>query len=58
MDLSSNGLGPLGAKALVEGGAFTASVSHLDARYNALGDEGEAILRDAVKEKPGFELLL
>ena len=35
-----------------------ASVSRLDARYNNLGDEGEAILREVVKEKPGFELLL
>ena len=30
----------------------------LDAQYNNLGDEGEKVLRDAVGEREGFELLV
>ena len=47
-----------GVKALADALSVNTSVSRLDARYNDLGDEGEAILREVVKEKPGFELLL
>ena len=47
-----------GITALADALRVTASVSHLDARANNLGDEGKAILREAVKDKPGFELLL
>ena len=45
-----------GVKALADALSVNPSVSHLDARRNNLGDEGKAILREAVKEKPGFEL--
>ena len=33
------------------------SLTHLDARYNYLG-EGEAVLQEAVKDKLGFKLEL
>ena len=58
VNLASNNIGSEGAKPLADALRINASVSHLDARYNDLGDEGKAILREAVKEKPGFELLL
>ena len=32
--------------------------AQLDVRYNSLGDEGEAALRNAVESKEGFELLM
>ena len=47
-----------GISAIADALRVSASVSHLDARRNNLGDEGKAILREAVKEKPGFELIL
>jgi len=58
LDIQYNRVGPAGAKSVAAMVAVIASVSRLDARVNRLGDEGEAILREAVKEKPGFELLL
>ena len=37
---------------------LTPSLTKLDARFNNLGDEGEAALRKAVEERSGFELKL
>ena len=56
--LTNYGQDMSGVKALADALSVNPSVSHLDARRNNLGDEGKAILREAVKEKPGFELLL
>ena len=56
MDLSSNGLGPLGAKALVEGGAFTASLTSLSLGYNSLGDEGVTAICEAVQSNKEMKL--
>ena len=35
-----------------------ASLTHLNARYNSVGDEGKAVLQEAVKDKVGFKLEL
>ena len=63
LDISDNkltdyGQDMSGVKALADALSVNPSVSHLDARGNNLGDEGKAILREAVKDKLGFELLL
>ena len=47
-----------GIQALADALCVTTSMSYLIAYGNNLGDEGKAILREAVKEKPGFELQL
>jgi hypothetical protein len=38
--------------------AVCASLTQLDVRWNKLGEEGAAVLRKAVKDRSGFELLL
>ena len=59
LNLSGRGLGPADAMLIAPELGAMASVSRLDARFNSnLGYEGKAILREAVKEKPGFELQL
>ena len=58
INLAWNQLGVEGAKALVEGGAFMASLTRLDVSWNSLGGEGEAVLRNAIKGRSGFELKL
>ena len=47
-----------GAKGLGEALAVNASLTHLDARFNNLGAEGQAALKEAVKDKLGFKLEL
>ena len=51
-------MGPLVAKALVEGGAFMASLTVADLRYNKLDAASKQLLLDAVKGKSGFQLRL
>ena len=58
VNLAGNSFGLEGAKPLADALRANTSVSRLDARLSRLDDEGKAILREAVKEKPGFELLL
>ena len=47
-----------GAKAMAEMASVMGSLTKLDARFNNLGDEGEAALRKAVEGRAGFELML
>ena len=56
--LSYRYLGP--AEARVIGGLLTVngSLTELDVRYNDLDDETKTLLRDAVKDKSGFELIV
>ena len=56
VDLSWNGLGPDGANALVDGGAFMGSLTHCDVQFNYLGDEGKKVLQRAAKGKANFKL--
>ena len=60
LNLSVNGLGPEGAKALAPA-LVRSSLTKLDARYNFSMvdlDEGNAALRKAVEGRAGFELEL
>ena len=58
LDLSGNRIGPDGAKAEAAMAAVVASLTWLDVSLNSLGQEGEAVLRNAVEGRSGFELLL
>ena len=53
-----NELGPEGGKAIAEALRVNAVLKKLEARYNLLGAEGEPALREIVKDRDGFELLL
>ena len=55
-DLSYEGLNPEIGKPLAEYLSVTASLTALDVRYNTLGDEGEALLQQAVQGRSGFDL--
>ena len=58
LELVGCGIGAGGAKALAAFCAVSASLTKLDARWNYLGHEGEAVLRKAVEGRAGFELML
>ena len=60
LDVRLNELGPGGAKALAPGVAACGSLRALDVRFNGLGagDEGEAALKGATKDRPAFRLLV
>ena len=58
LNLSRTYLDPEGAKALAPALAASASLTQLDVKYNALGTEGETVLRTAVEGRSGFELKL
>ena len=45
-------------KALVDGGAFTGSLTACDLRFNSLDEPAKQLLRDSVKDRPSFELQL
>ena len=51
-------LGVEGAKATAELVSVMPSLTQLDVKYNALGEEGEAALRKTIEGRSGFELLL
>ena len=55
-DLSHEKLGPKIAKPLAEYLSVTASLTALDVRINRLGNEGEALLQQAVQGRSGFDL--
>ena len=46
------------AKAVADYVSVSGSLTKLDVRYNELDNETKALLRDAVKDKSGFELLV
>ena len=54
--LGGNKIGPEGAKAMAEALHANRSLTELDVRNNGFDDESEALLRDAVKDKNGFQL--
>ena len=57
--LEGNELGSADAAAIAEALKVNALLKKLDVRYNSiLGGAGEQALRDAVKGRAGFELLL
>ena len=56
LNLECRGLGPGDAKLLAPEILVMASLTALDARYNGIGSEGEALLQDAVSGRAGFDL--
>ena len=57
LDLSYNHIGPDGAKALADAlQSGTSVLTKLDVRSSGLDEEAKQALRDAVKEREGFEL--
>ncbi len=51
-----NQLGPEGGKAIASGIRDSSSLTTADVRYNELGDIAKKQLRDAVKDRVGFNL--
>ena len=51
-------LGVDGAKAVADYVSVSASLTKIDVRLNALGDDGKAALRKAVEGRSGFQLML
>ena len=57
-DLCGNKIGPDGAKAIAALCAVRGSLTSLDVTYNHLGEEGRAMVNDAVKGREDFTLKL
>ena len=55
---SSGGIGDEGAKAIAEALKVNLVLTKLDLRINGLGNAGKQAVRDAVKDRSGFELEL
>jgi len=58
LNLALNNLGAEGAKAIAEILKFNTALNKLDLRYNSMRDKDEQVLRDSVKGREGFELLV
>ena len=59
LDVSANELDPKAGKALADALSVNRVLKSLDVRFNSsLGEEGKQALRDAVKGRDGFELLV
>ena len=58
LDLSENGIGLRGTKAIRDMLLVHGSLTALDVRYNRLGHEGKALLQQAVQRHSGFDLKL
>ena len=56
LELWSNSITITGAKSVAAYLAVTASLTALDVGYNNLGDEGKALLQQAVQGRSGFDL--
>ena len=56
LNLRSNPLGPEGAAAIGEALKVNGSLTSLDVSYCDLDSASEELLRDAVKDRSGFEL--
>ena len=57
--ISNNDIGADGAKAIAAYCAVSASMTALDVQYNSMGDEGNALLREAVNYgHSGFNLII
>ncbi len=51
-----NGITVTGAESVAAYLAVTAELTALDVRYHRLGEDGEALLRQAVQGRSGFDL--
>ncbi len=59
LDLGGNNIGVEGAKAIAEALKVNAVLTKLDLKYNSnMRDAGKQAVRDAVKDRSGFELHL
>ena len=58
IDLSSNFIGAEGAKALANALRAKGSLTRLNVKFNVMGEEGKAALREVIEGRSGFELLL
>ena len=58
LDLQGKGIGVPGALVLAHFLRVTASMTRLDVRWNRLGEEGMALLRQSIEGRSGFELML
>ena len=58
VNLSGNNLGPKGAAALAPALRVAASLTACNMEYNDLDEPSEQLLRDSVKDRPGFQLEL
>ena len=58
LNLFYNNLGPEGGVAMAKALEVNAVLKKCDLRYNGMGEEAKAALREAVKGKEGFELLM
>ena len=58
LKLSDKGLGPAEARVIGSLLTVSGSLTKLNVRYNKLDDEAKTLLRDAAKDKSGFELQL
>lgn len=56
LDLAFNDVGFPGAEALAALLAVHGELTALNVQYNSLGDEGQGVLRQAVKGRSGFDL--
>ena len=58
VNVSNNFLGPEGGKAIASGIRESSSLTAADLRCNGLDESAERQLRDAVKDRVGFDLRL
>jgi|ERR1712232_603628 len=58
LDLSKNRIGVEGCKYLINEGVFSGYLMKADMKQNMLDEMTKQMLRDAVKDKPNFEMLL
>ena len=56
--MDGNGIGADGAKAIAEALKVNPVLTKLDIRANNMGDAGGKVVREAVKDRSGFELML
>ena len=56
--IGGNSIRVEGAKAIAEALKVNAVLTKLDIQVNNMGDEGKKAVRDAVKDRSGFELML
>jgi NLR family CARD domain-containing protein 3 len=58
LGLAECSIGPTGAKEIAEYVQFSKVLTQLDLRYNELNAMAEQALRDATKDRTGFQLLI
>ena len=58
LNIRSNSLGPEGGKAFAEMLKVNTALTKLDVRYNDIGGKGKQELRESVKGREGFDLIV